>query len=474
MTSKPNEHIDDDDLPRFLNDGGNAAAESSATTEAVAEATEALDAVTEADADTGPAPAPPPPDDAVAAGHFRGGPASAGSFGTVLGVALMCAALLVGVLHQKGLASPLLADYGLGPTTLLIAGLVVMGTSSLRRLFAHAIDRLDAGLAEHDDAGQQIRTSVNFLVEAQNAATQRPPAAGEELQRVMVSIQRQEEKLNNLAKAIKMYGKPLMEIANQGSDTADAVAQVRTHVDAIIEGCKQGFQRLEAASKGGGNKKELDDLRAQLAGLAELLPKALRELQDQLPDTGAMQQQLTRVEAVVQSLGQRLDDSEVRKSLLRLEDAGKHARETIEKLALGEHVQTGVHKLEQRIDAAMQKLGGGLEQLKTGNLGALETTIGEIRREVAGLATAVSQIQQAVKGGNLRAAAAVAAAAVPAPAMADARPAAHAAPAATPPPPNTEGLSDAKAGASQNQSGTRASSGKNVLGAIAKLKQMKS
>jgi hypothetical protein len=37
----------------------------------------------------------------------------------------------------------------------------------------------------------------------------------------------------------------------------------------------------------------------------------------------------------------------------------------------------------------------------------------------------------------------------------------------------TQGMTDAQAGAAQNQTGTRASSGKNVLGAIAKLKKLK-
>ena len=42
---------------------------------------------------------------------------------------------------------------------------------------------------------------------------------------MLIALERQDEKVNNLSKSLKMYGKPLMEIATQGNDIAAQVQQ---------------------------------------------------------------------------------------------------------------------------------------------------------------------------------------------------------------------------------------------------------
>jgi uncharacterized membrane protein len=101
----------------------------------------------------------------------------------------------------------------------------------------------------------------------------------------------------------------------------------------------------------------------------------------------------------------------------------------------------------------------------------------EIQREIAGVATVVHQIQNSVRTGATRNVAADAATPRPTATAAAAEPAPAAAAAVTTtsaPAPQPSGDSTAADGGGGYQTGARATSGKNVLGAIAKLRQMKS
>ena len=420
-----------------------------------------------------PAPeAPAPPERRLRVRRSADRQATSGGTGVALGVTTILAGLALGIAQHFVGGDNLnrLGTFGINATTMVTLGAVMAGTALVRRHVSRALSRLDAVIAHQDETAEVVQNDLQFLVEAQNAQTQRPPAAGEELPRVMMAMQRQDEKLNNITKALKMYGKPLMEISNQGADAVAAVAAQKTHFDGLLESSRQGFQRLETGLRNAMCKKEIDDLLGKVEELRQQSGTELRAFAERMPRTEQLQQQLVRVEAAVQTLAQRGDDVELRKSLVRLEDATQRATEQRGKLAQGESVQAAAQRLEQRLDATAQKLTGGLDALRQGNLGALETTLRDIQREVAGVATSVAQIQSAVKNGAFKAAPTAAAptpapAATPAPTSPAPAPAAGDAPAAA--------VSDAQAGAQQNATGTRATSGKNVLGAIAKLKQMK-
>lgn len=405
-------------------------------------------------------------------------------------------AIAVGLLAAVGAAVTLvlpgltpIADL---PTWLVVAAVAAFAAAGVRRHLARAMVDLHAAVGRHEELSAAVLDELQSLASRPQGPdpSSARDATGNELDRLLVLLQRQDEKVNNLTKAIKMYGKPMMEIANQGADAAALIGQVKTLVEAALEASRQGFGRLEALARAGGNQQgDATELRAALAQMEQQLQRCLAGFADRLPSIeriAVIEQvppQLTRVEATVQALGQRLDDSEVRKSLLRLEDSAKVLREALQQLQQGDLVHDATQRLEQRLDSTAQRLHGGLEQLQKGNLGSLETTVRDIQRELAGVATAVSQIQAAVKSGNRAAAAAATAAASPAPATtprttattteADANPATAVASAAPAPEAAATAPSDAQAGAAQNQTGTRATSGKNVLGAIARLKQMK-
>jgi hypothetical protein len=478
QSSKPT----DDTLPGFLDDTPND------TTAATMQADPAeqgdpqhdpLEAVADAadSAPTGDEPAPPTPTTPRASTrresrHTPRRARGAGAMAGTLGVAALLAAAGLGFANPASSLVVGLTRFGVQPTTLLVSGCVLLGVGATRRRTAEVQVRLDDIAAARTEENATLHDHVQQLVQHSNGQGQ-APVAGEELQHMLVLLQRQDEKLANLTKAIKMYGKPLMEIAAQGTELAGTLAQVRTAVDAGQETARQSGVRLENALRSSAPKQEFVDLHEAVRELGSTVEALAGRAAPSL-SLEPVQQHLNRVEVAVQSVAHRLDDSEVRKSLLRLEDSTARAREEMQTLLRGETVQRATGELQQRLDLATTRLADGIKELRDGNLGGLETAMREIQREVAGVATTVAQIQAAVKAGA-RPAAATASAPAPAAATPGAAGQAPSA-AATPAAPTAAPAAPASGGADAAggyQTGTRSSGGKNVLGAIAKLKQMK-
>ncbi|MEO6593862.1 MAG: hypothetical protein ABIP94_03820, partial [Planctomycetota bacterium] len=187
-----------------------------------------------------------------------------GSLAIVFGSVLLLGSIALAFLPGADQGTSWLARMGLEPRTLTVLGALVVVSGLLRRAIAGLHKRLDAaeGQSNGVDALQAtLQEGLQFLVDAQHASNERPPAAGEELQHVLVSLQRQDEKVNNLTKAIKMYGKPLMEISGQGTELAGGVGMVKTAVDVGTEATKQAFARLETQLRSvGGPKQEFVEL----------------------------------------------------------------------------------------------------------------------------------------------------------------------------------------------------------------------
>jgi hypothetical protein len=397
----------------------------------------------------------PLPDD----GATPRAPGAAGVLPMALGVVALALPSLEPVLSRALPAMPLLA---LG-TLLFVAG-------TMQRLAArlqHRADEAEQRRREQTDALQQLLRELT-----DDAHREKPPAEGEELQHVQMSLQRQDEKINNLTKAIKMYGKPLMEIAGQGTEFASGLASVKTIVEANGDSVRQGVARLETQLRASSSSKELAELGATLQKVAARVD-AFAAKDGGGAAVQALQQQVARIEVAVAAVAQRLEDSEVRKSLLRLEETALKGRDSVQELLRGDALRQATGQLQDRVDAATKGLADGLAKLRDGNLGPLEQSVREIQREVAGVATAVAQIHAGLKAAPRAAVAAPAASTAPATAPA-ATSAAAAAPAAATPAPAAGTPAAAGTGEGAGYStGTRTSGAKNVLGAIAKLKQMK-
>ncbi|MBL8749363.1 MAG: hypothetical protein JNK78_09385 [Planctomycetes bacterium] len=482
MKNAPESKNTTDDLPTFLHAGGatDANAEGGSPND-----TESLDG--EGDStEPGATTAPDPTDAGESSGHGtpttdigrpprnrkeRTANAGSGSIGGLLfGAALVAAAVVLGVAPIAPAALESLSRLGVSSATLLVAGVVFLAAGSNRRHIAALQGRVD-DLGGNTEDVTSLREGMQFLVESQHASNERPPAAGEELQHVLIALQRQDEKINNLTKAIKMYGKPLMEISGQGTELSGAITHIRTAVEAGNEAAKQTFGRMEKQLEAQleaqtAPSKDAAAIQASLQKLHATM-EAVQKKTGTMPTLEPLQQQVGRLEVAVAAIAQRVEDNELRKSLLRLEDATQKSREDVQQLLRGDGLQKATSQLQERLDKATGRLSDGLTQMRDGHLGGLESSLREIQREVSGVATSVAQIQAAVKAGGGRAAAAPTAAATPiaapTPAPAPAAPTTPAVPAAA---------SDA-AGNTAYQTGTRSSAGKNVLGAIAKLKQMK-
>jgi hypothetical protein len=452
---------------------------------------EATDGEQPAEAAAEPEPEAEKPPPRLRRERRRAAPANAarrGRMGRIFGLLCLGGGVVLTVLAGQGRVPALLTAWGLDASVLLALGSIAYVLGAMQRQTALGQVRFDTLGYEQQEGQLDMQASLAWLVEQQQQHLNRPPAEGEELAQVLLALERQDEKVSNLSRAMKMYGKPMSEIANQGADVAAQVSQLRSNLESVVESLQQGLQRLEAATR--GKAIDLGPLERQGAETAQDLKRTLTAFGERLPDKGALQQQLVRVEASVQAVSQRLEDSDVRKSLLRLEEVAKQHGKKLDELAPAATLTQETHKLERQLDSSVGKLGNALDQLRSKDVAGLENTVREIQREISGLATAVAYVQQAVKTG-LRAAPAAPAPSAPAPAAPAMAPAAtpsaptsgaavvaaaiarDAAAAASKPSIDTTGLDDAQAGVAQNKTGARASTGKNVLGAIAKLKQMK-
>lgn len=471
------------ELPNFLDDAPAAevvettAAEAAAELEAEAEQPPATEDAAAVDADSGEAataaveefvaaPVEPPRQRPARRRQPRGEPvARATCAGGVVPMLLGAAAVAFGAVAEGMPKIAAMLPPGLANGNLLLLGAVLFGIGLVRRRVAQVEQRLVAAEAARTDSDDLLRDSLQALVEA-SAETGASPLAGEDVQQVLLNLQRQDAKINNLTKALKMYGKPLLDIAGQTTELAGSLAQVRALVEGGTESNRQASGRLETQLRNlTGAKPGIGDVLAQLATL-ETAFRAQASKPPAMPSIEPLQHQGNRLEVAVAAIAQRLEDNEVRKSLLRLEDATTKAHKEVETLRRGDVVREVATQLQQRLDAATAQLADGMAKMRDGNLGGLENTVRDIQREVAGLATAVAQIQAAVKNGARAAAAPPAPPPPPAAAAAPATPAAEPGPGPAPAP-------TAAGAASGYQTGARTSGSKNVLGAIAKLKQMK-
>ncbi len=318
------------------------------------------------------------------------------------------------------------------------------------------------GQRQQANLQQQLAANHESLQRLRAEPAPAMPAAGDELQHLLMSLQRQDEKINNLTKAIKMYGKPLMDIAGQSTELVGAVGRLE----------QTSAQRAAAAEQAFG-KLATHDQFAQVAKQVEAAGGKSPTL-----SLEPLQQHLSRLEVGLAAVAQRLDSSDVQKSLLRLEEASQKGREAMQELLKGDSVQKATSQLQHCVDAATKGLADGLGQMRDGNLGRLESTVRDIQREVSGVATTIAQINAVMKNGSRVAATSPppanpgAGSSTPAPTSAESSTAGPA-PSATATMAPTPAPAPAGGDATGYQTGARTTGSANVLGAIAKLKKLK-
>ena len=286
------------------------------------------------------------------------------------------------------------------------AVLVALGVGQRR------VGAMQQQLEEHEQERAARDAMVTESLEQLLARSADRDPEADRSEQALLALQRQDQKINNLTKATKMYGKPLMEIAAQGAEVSGKVSQLQAALKAI-------------ASERDPARGELD--LGPVADRIDAVTRALAELHQQ-----------TRADS-------------------------RACRDALEQL----HSQpTGAQSDEQlqvRLAEATTRISADIDRLRDQNFASIEASVSDIRREVTALAGAVGELQTAPAAGKQPSPPAEASSqATEAGAPSDAP--AQAAGAERSP------LSDEGSGYA---TGARKSRGANVLGAIAKLKQMK-
>ena len=334
-------------------------------------------------------------------------------------------------------ATDAFAAAGLDPHLVVVLGATVFALGCTQRRVGRMQQHLEGFERRCDDRDEDIR---NALAELLHRDPEHMSDGQGDMQHALLSLQRQDQKINNLTKAIKMYGKPLMEIADQGTEVAGGVLQLKKVVDRHADAAQEISGRIERAVADA-------DAGEEIAALAPRMEK---------------------LDVALAAISQRLDDSEVRKSLVRLEDAHKQLGAAVAEIQEGAATTALGERLQAGIDDAARGVREGIQQLRDDEVSGLERSVKDIQRELAGVATSLSKLQAAPRSGAR-------ASVGPAPAAAQTAPqpqhATHSDSAASEQPNSDD--AQAASDASGYETGKRKSGGKNVLGAIAKLRQMK-
>ena len=368
-----------------------------------------------------------------------------------------------------------IADLGLsGGTLLLVGGLWLSMSLSARRQSAAARTsatrapepsvELEA-LAQTLESQRETTARIEALVAGMNGRSEStPPSSGEEIGHVLMALQRQDEKTNNLTRAIKMYGQPLIEITNQVSESGTRLRELETRLDAMKAGIEQRVTRAEEALRAELKQSTSQTgLQNELTTLAEASKKAAGLVEAGAERTKEIEGHTRTVDTRTKAIDERTRDVDGRTR--EIEERTKRLETSFEKLQqqLSESV-TRLERLATRDDGAT-KFGDVLTTLEK----SLDKGLQQVRSDVSGIVQQVQKLQTATQATRTVAAAApTAPAAPPAPAATAPTAAAPAHSTAAP-----AGDAPAIGGLAQSIAGSKTDGGKGVMSAIAKLKKLK-
>jgi septal ring factor EnvC (AmiA/AmiB activator) len=399
-------------------------------------------------------------------------PRGGGKFLVFCGGIMMLAGFALAVL---GVAAPgrlqdaikTLETVGLTPGLMITLGTLLALVARLQ-IHQQGIGQRLSELEESIEANDEFcGESLEFLVDAQEQSDSRRPASGEELDQVLHTLARQDEKVNNLTKALKMYGKPLVEVSRHVSDVAARVKNSSAQIAAIAT-TLESLQNVKDQF-GTETQRVIDEVGALVAAVptdngSEKITRVLKALGTQIEkDLTALRAALPeangydRMQELLGNLGKQLA-TEVAQLRGTIDQNGDHTEvlETVKQLGtlLSKELERGA-------------AGETLKHLES-EIGTLQEAMRNLTSTVSASASAASAAAQAQAQMPAPAATASARPSAPAPAAA-ARPA-NPAPGATP-----SGAKDKKAegpgGLAQSIAGETRS--KSVMGAIAKLRKMR-
>lgn len=358
-----------------------------------------------------------PPDEPV---ESMAAPAMAPAAADLGGIATYVAAALClgggGALAALGTGGGALQSvmtrWGLAPAPVLLVGVVLLAVAGLRRRLhgqqqaAAHLHELSASVLEHFEhqSGQ-----LGYLVDAEVSRADDDHHVAEDVQQAIHLIQRQDEKIANLTKATKMYGKPLLEITNQISDSGHQVTEVARTLNTVKVIIEQATGRLENAVRAGSRQTGAEDF-DKIESALRRLDEAQRELShrmiarsDALKDevTEAGRRTLARVDKLREELDELLGSASKSMSSSLEERLTDGLRKTAEALSsdVG-HLANAVRGTGEKVTTTLDKrLGDALREMAEKVTAGLQS----LEQSAAAPAAGRSEAQDKELGDTLRA-----------------------------------------------------------------------
>jgi hypothetical protein len=245
------------------------------------------------------------------------------------------------------------AQMGMAPVDLILVGLLLTGLAGIWRRQR----QYERKLREKDSAtSEQVETQLRYLVESH---AQRPDGnySSQDLQQVLHLLQRQQEKIGNLSKATKMYGKPLLEITNQLSESGHQISEIGSRLGAVKIILEQSSNRLEMAIR-----TELSKSTDPTSGLKE----ATRATRETTKSVKALQREFSK------RLTERADKlaADMEHLQKRIEDTHSAVVTGVKTLTAqpGKAGSPDLSDTLEKIQSELTELGSGLANLNTGAL----------------------------------------------------------------------------------------------------------
>lgn len=276
-------------------------------------------------------------------------------------------------------AMPWFVTSGVTQGTVVTLGILLFIAGSVIRANDQSANFVAAEMVPLHDLLQDLHGRLDTTIDHEQFAA------------VPAHLHRLDEKISNLSRATKMYGKPLLDVANRMQEAANHLTEIERSLDSVVEQVKSSSSRLGE-------------------------------------DVGKLMTAVDRA------------DPFPKEEIDKLIAASMRSTELIEEVR--EEIATKPESSGE-VKASIQSMLDKLESVQ-GDVKALSDRVASIR--VAPAATAT---------------------------VAATTPTATAAKAPAPSPQTAAAPADAPAGVANSIAGERKSKGKNVLGAIAKLKQMR-
>ncbi len=129
-----------------------------------------------------------------------------------------------------------LVHTGLRPFDVFSIGLALLIIAALKRGQDMATNRTAMQLAPILDTVEHVSSQVAAQVEA--------GVDHEEFAQIPVLLQRLDEKITNLSKATKMYGKPLIDVATQMQGAAQHLQEIEQSLDSVVDKVETSSEKL--------------------------------------------------------------------------------------------------------------------------------------------------------------------------------------------------------------------------------------